>query len=340
MLDVFTSDAFSMVSLTEAIAKLPYVPSYLGKKGLFAQKGITTTTAVLDEKDGVVSLIPTAARGSRPNAAARSDRNARSFVIPHIPLNEAVMADDVQNIRAFGSETTMQTVAGLVNERLGDMKQSFEATWEYHRVGAISGVILDADGTTEIYDLFDEFGLTEHEVEFDFSDATTDVKQLCTDVIRLIQDALGAAPYTGIEALCGDDFFDALTSHAKVVEAYERWQTGEFLRTQQNETGFPFGGVYWRNYRGSVGSVSYIDADTARFFPLGVPKLFAQYNAPANFVETVNTIGRPIYVKQRRMDFDTGVELHAQSNPLFMCTRPQCLIKGTRTTTSGTSGSA
>jgi hypothetical protein len=34
------------------------------------------------------------------------------------------------------------------------------------------------------------------------------------------------------------------------------------------------------------------------FFPVGVPGLFRQYNAPADFVETANTIGLPRYAKQ------------------------------------------
>jgi hypothetical protein len=31
----------------------------------------------------------------------------------------------------------------------------------------------------------------------------------------------------------------------------------------------------------------------AYFFPVGVPGLFRQYNAPVDFVETANTIGLP-----------------------------------------------
>jgi hypothetical protein len=40
-----------------------------------------------------------------------------------------------------------------------------------------------------------------------------------------------------------------------------------------------------------VGTVDFTDASKAYFFPVGVPGLFRQYNAPADFVETANTIG-------------------------------------------------
>jgi len=341
MLDVFNGDAFTMASLTEAIDMLPYVPGYLGKKGLFPSKGVTTTTVVLDQREGSIVLIPTAARGARDTVNPKRPRHALPLLVPHLPLDDAVMADDVQGIRAFGQETATETISGRVNDKLGEMKQSFEATWEHMRVGAISGNILDADGVTSVLNLFTAFGLTESSVEFDFSDDTEDIKALALDIIRLIRDALGATPFTGVEALCSDTFFDALTSHPKVTTAYERWQTGEFLRTQQYDTGFPFAGIMWKNYRGKVGDVDYITEGNARFFPTGAPNLFAQYNAPANFVETVNTVGRPLYVKQRKMDFDVGIELHAQSNPLFICKRPQCLIEGTSVIAAGSgSGSA
>jgi hypothetical protein len=74
------------------------------------------------------------------------------------------------------------------------------------------------------------------------------------------------------------------------------------------------------------------DTNKAHFFPVGVPGLFRQYNAPADFVETVNTLGLPRYAKQAvDQEFGRWVKLHTQSNPLPICTRPKVLIKGKRT---------
>ena len=112
--------------------------------------------------------------------------------------------------------------------------------------------------------------------------------------------------------------------------AYDRWQDGEFLRNDPR-AGFPFGEIIFENYRGAVGAIPFIPTDTARFFPVGVPNLFKTYYAPADFVEAANTIGIPVYAKQERLRFDKGIELHTQSNPLTMCTRPATLVKGTIT---------
>jgi hypothetical protein len=77
---------------------------------------------------------------------------------------------------------------------------------------------------------------------------------------------------------------------------------------------------------------TFTDASKAYFFPVGVPGLFRQYNAPADFVETANTVGLPRYAKQAvDQQFARWVMLHVQSNPLPICTRPRVLIKAKRT---------
>ena len=56
----------------------------------------------------------------------------------------------------------------VVNDRLAMMAMKHDATLEHLRIGAIKGQILDADGTTILYDLFDEFGVSQQaEVDFD-----------------------------------------------------------------------------------------------------------------------------------------------------------------------------
>ncbi|MEZ5455082.1 MAG: major capsid protein [Lysobacteraceae bacterium] len=64
-----------------------------------------------------------------------------------------------------------------------------------------------------------------------------------------------------------------------------------------------------------------------RVFPTGTIDTFATYFAPADFNETVNTLGQPLYAKQEPRKFDRGTDLHTQSNPLPMCHRPGVLIK-------------
>ena len=65
MLDVFKSDAFHFTKLVGAITRVPYQPTKLGRMGLFSERGVNTLTVAYEQKGGVLSLVPTAARGSR-----------------------------------------------------------------------------------------------------------------------------------------------------------------------------------------------------------------------------------------------------------------------------------
>lgn len=333
LIDVFGQDLYGVVSLTASINKLPYVPARLGKMGLFTRVPITTLAAFIEEQHGKLAILPTAPRGAPGTLEVPGTRQGQAFRVPHIPHNGAVWADDVQGIRAFGDEgVNMQPVATLVNNKLQAMRQNHEITHEYHRIGAIKGIVVDADGVTEIYNWFDEFDITPNTVNFDFTPGTQDMKAKCLEVIRIIEEVLGAMPYDHVHCFAGSNFFDNLTFHASVVDVYTNWQAGQaavpFGMTQQFRKGFTFGDITFEEYRGSIAGTPFIDPDKAHFFPVGVPDLFQEINAPANFNETVNTLGKPVYAKQAVMEFDVGVKLHTQSNPLMVCTRPAALVEG------------
>jgi hypothetical protein len=119
-------------------------------------------------------------------------------------------------------------------------------------------------------------------------------------------------PYDHIHAMCGPDFYDDLITHPEVEKAYERWLDSAFLRQGQARGSFEYGGIVFEEYRGKVGPVDFTDASKAYFFPVGVPGLFRQYNAPADFVETANTIGLPRYAKQA---VDRRVPRCAEASP-------------------------
>ena len=326
--NIFGNDLFTMASLTDAVNALPFKPSRIGQMGLYQMSGVTTTSIIIEEKDGILALISTQPRGGTNVFGRGNQRKGRSFLIPHIPLNDRVMAEDVTNVRAFGSETALQGVARVVNDRLALMRQSHEVTLEYHRIGGIHGVILDADGSTTIYNLFTEFGVTEVTVDFALSSSVTDVRGRCLDVAVSIEKSLGAAAYDHIHCFCGLTWFKAFVNHTQVKVAYERWRDGVALRNDPRK-GFEFAGITFEVYRGTVSGVAFINASQARFFPVGVPNLFKTYFAPADFMETVNTVGIAMYAKQAPLEFNVGVKMHTQSNPLCMCTQPKVLVKGT-----------
>jgi hypothetical protein len=333
MLDVFKGDGFGVVSLTDAINKLKFVPGRIGAMGLFQETSISDTYIAIEEQDGVLELVAPTPRGGPGVTVGDNRRTLRNLPVPHFEINDSVMASAVQSVRAWGAETEVETVQGKLAEKFAVHSQSLEATQEYARIGAIKGLVTYADAST--LDLFTTFGVTqEAEVDFDLDNANPAsgaLRKKCATVARLIAGNLGGVPYSGIGAMVGDAFFDDLIAHPEVRETYLGWLAAQELRNGYAYGAFPFGGILWENYRGAVGSTTFVNTDKAHIFPMGVPALFRTYMSPADYVETANTMGQRLYAKQYEMMNGKGIHLDSQMNALNICTRPKTLIQGRRT---------
>lgn len=329
-IDIFRSDAFGLTQLTEAINLIPYAPTRLGQLGWFKTGGVSTTSVAVEMKQGVLTLVPAADRGA-PGAVKTSPRGViRQFKAVHLPQRVSVMADEVQNIRAFGTETETQLAMAKLNEKFEVARLDLDVTLEYQRIGAMKGVILDADGSTELLNLFTEFGVSQIAVDMNLDADATSVLTVCLGIKRSIEAELGALMYSNIRVMCSSGFFDAFVKHPAVVESYRRYQESIVLRSDVR-AGFQFADMTWEEYRGSVNGSDFIGTDTAYAVPEGVPDLFVTKFAPANYMETVNTNGLPIYAKREMLPFDKGVDVEVQSNPIMYSTRPRAIVKLTKT---------
>lgn len=332
LIDIFTGDGFGVIELTAAINKQPFVPGKVRSLGIFEERGIVTTSIEIEEIAGTLAIIPNTRRGAPASQNKHAKRVVRSLTVPHFPLEDTIMASELQNVRAFGSTTELENIQNKVAQRLGEIRKKHDATLEYGSIGAVKGLLLDSDGITPIYNLFNEFGVEQTSIDFTLGTAATNMLGNCTDVAGAIEDELGAAVYDHIHVLCGKSFWKRFVSHPAVQDAYKYFEaTGQRvnpLREDLRYKGFQFGDLIFEQYRGQVSGVAFVADNEAHAFPIGLPGLFITRFAPADFVETVNTEGLPIYAKAA-VDpmFQRFVALHTQSNPISLCTRPGTLIK-------------
>ena len=325
-MDIFNDDAFSVVSLTKAIEDTPFVPGRVGQLGIFSEEGVSTTSISIEKVGSTVSLVPAASRGSSGRPMGNDKRQMIPFTATHLPQRASILADEVQNLRAFGSESEVETAQRLMNRKLAKMRRDLDTTIEYQRIGAIKGSILDSDGTTELLNLHTAFGTSVTSHSLVLGTAGTLVRNKVIEARRKMEAALGGLTYSGARVLCSASFFDALVGHAKVEAAFDRYMNGEFLREDQRG-GFYFAGVFWEEYRGQVGATKFIADGEAWMVPEGVPDLFVTNYAPADYMETVNTLGQAYYAKQEPKDFNKGIDVETQSNPIHICTRPAVPVK-------------
>lgn len=325
--DIFNNDAFSVSSLSQVIVDIPRVQTILGDSGLFTESGISTTTMMIERTGSEFKLVPSAPRGGVGAPVSLKGRSLFPVMATHLPQTGAMLADEVQGIRAFGSETEVEAASARIAAKLAVAKANLDLTLEYHRIGAIKGQILDADGSTVLMDMYSTFGVSQTTLNFILGTAGTKVKDKITAVTRAIRQKLGGRSFTGAEVLCSASFYDSLTGHVTIEKAFELFNQNAYARADQRGAAFTFAGVTFREYLGGVGGVDFIPAGEAYAYPTGVTGLFQTAYAPADYMETVNTLGLPYYAKQMRMDYDKGIAFETQSNPINLCTLPEAVIK-------------
>lgn len=341
-MDVFNSDAFRMGSLTAALNKQEFQPTFLRSLGIFIPNPIRTTFATVEERDGKLSVISTSPRGAPLDQRVTEKRRLHRIDVPRIAKQDRLTADELQDIRAFGSESELMQVQQEIARRLNGpagLMRDVELTWENMALGAIQGTVVDADDST-IVNWFTTFGVTQDaEIAFDFANtAEGDLRPKATKVVRQMSRAGKGAmtPNTEVMALCGDDFYDDLTSHVEVRESFKHTSSDQSERLR-NEVGqafdaFRWANITWVNYRGTDdNSKVAVDTDKSKFFPVNAPGVFQAAYAPAEFFDAVNMPGQPVYgmiiMDEKR---NAWADIEVYSYPLFMCTRPKMLQRGKR----------
>lgn len=331
-MDVFSGSAFSMVSLTGAVNKMDFIPQLLGSLNIFEPMPVRTRDVWVDQRDGALTLIPVSPVGAPPSELEGDLRKAVPLRTQRLAKGFTLYAEEVQGIRAFGAESEYQSVQAEYLRRLSRVRDDQELTHEYHRLGALQGILLDADGTSVIYNYFDEFNVTEATaIDFALTTDTTDVRGKCASVVRaMARSAKGVfTPSTQVHALAGDTFFDNLIKHPKVRDTYLNYAAAADLQEGKAFGSFTFGGITFHNYRGTDdNSTVAIGANEAKFFPVGARDVFKKAMAPAEFGPYVNTPGLPTYainIVDREREAWTRGEIY--SYPLYFCQRPDVLRK-------------
>lgn len=339
IIDIFSSNAFSPVSLTSAFQRIEYQPRYLGSLNIFRASPVRTRKVAIERRDGFLSLIPTTEIGAPPVELENDKRDIRDVRAVRLSKGVTLYAEELQGIRAFGSESETTAVQSELLRRGARIRDDLELTHEHLRLGAIQGKVVDADGVTVLHDWFTTFGIPEPAViDWELTDPspTSTVRQKAHDLVRdIARSSRGAlGPGTSIHAIVGDDFYDALVMHPEVEKTYLNWAAAADLRQNMAFGSFTYAGITWHNYRGTDDqSTIAVAPDAAHFFPVGASDIFEVAYAPAEFDPFINQPGRELYALSIP-DRDRGawVRTEIYSYPLYIVKRPEVLRRGILTT--------
>lgn len=334
--DIFNQNAWGVIEFQEQVVeRVDFKPQLLGSLNLFSPIYSRSRTIGIASKDRSLALIPTSQNGEPPVELIPQGAKVRKFDAVRLAKASTIYAIELAGVAALPFEQQVKDISDEVAERSGAITDDMELTWEYHRFGAIQGKVLDADGTSVLFNWFDEWGITEPtEIDFALDDANTDVRKKFRDLKRQMQVAGKGlwGPNTQVAGLVSDLFFDSVVNHPQIKETKLGTEKAAMLENIDGYSSYEVENVTLINYRGTDdGSTIALGAGKARFFPVNARGAFQVGWAPASeFKAYYNQKGRELYgiIEPDPSQKGEWDRVEYYSYPLFICTRPEMLIPG------------
>lgn len=333
---VFGSDAFTQASMIRGLERRPYIPNQLDSVIGFEPAPVTTDTVYINSRQRYLKLIRSTLRGAPIEMAEPEDRNARPLRIPRLAKGDKLYAHELANMSPLDDETEEMAAARVVARKQERLIDDTEATFEFQRLGALNGLILDTDGST-LVNFWTEFGIAQPaDIDLALDDDSKTVGQLreaiATNVVMPIARASGAGNDARfkVRALCGDAFWFRLTGHPAIEKTYLNQVAAAELRGERLWESFTFGGVEWVHYRGTDDNTSIaIPTNKARVFPVGVPGMWQHVMGPMNeSIPLLNQPGRRYYpfLEKDKSEKQQWVQPEIYAYSLFVNARPDLTL--------------
>jgi hypothetical protein len=216
---------FEVLDFTSLVELTPRTPKLITDLGLFSDASFgETTVAQVERVQEGVDAIDAKPRGADRNFAGRESGIVRNFNVPFFPLDTKFTAKDIQDLRAYGTSDTPQSVEDRVMRTMGRIERSHALVKEKAFYAAIKGDSFSPNWTQGQYDYATEFGVTGSvtTAPVDFTDLLTDPRETLETGARahIIDNAQDNADAYQVIALVGRQYFSALISHPLVVDAY------------------------------------------------------------------------------------------------------------------------
>jgi len=340
-IEAIVNERFTSLQLTQAIAKRTNEYGLLNSMGLFAEKGIPDRQVKIETKSGTLSIIPTSPIGTpAPAADSPDDRDVRILPTFRHAKQHRLLAEELQGVRMFGSDDQMEVFDYKMLEKIDLIQREHRQTKEFLRWGALKGDVYDADGVRVLYNVYNLMGETQKIIEWDIENvAAVDPIQDGNDELLdyFETEALGET-VTGVVKFCSPGYMKAMQKNKDFRDAYKYWANNGEVNPNRQSLRRPFefkdviyvrhlGKCSFKKADGTVVTHTFIPDDESIAVPMGTMETFRTFFGPAEFAETVNTIGQEIYVKPSMMKLDMGVELHSFSYALNLVTKPRLVVR-------------
>ncbi len=330
----FNSEAFELIELIDTVNNTVFNPGQVGSLNLFQESGSLTLTAAIEARGSTLALVANTPRGAPPVQVAPNKRTVRDVRGTHLFAADTIYAEELQGVRAYGSESQLTAIQGVRNERLALITDDLDATYEHHLLGALQGSVVDADGSTELLDVYGLMGETQAaEVDVLLGGDEAPTVTAIRGLVRGMIDALGndGPRVREVHAFCDPTFMDNLIASTAFRETHRFDSHSDPLRNSDVFRTFRWQGVVWEEYRlGNSGfsGGSYLGTGKAIVIPIG-PPIYKTRFMPGDAISDLQTMGLPRYIRTGQdNEFDNAprfVKIAVESNPLVYVTKPGAL---------------
>lgn len=316
---------YGVEAMTTAVNKLPATQSTIRDLGIFTKEFRNTTYVKLAENNGQLSLVKNSPRGTPGEPVKESYGKTKTFEMLHLQKDDNVFAEDVQNVKAFGSNSNKAiTVGEKVARKLAMMRGDVEYTREHLMLGALEGKLLDADAKTMLVDIYEAYGLERKAFDLKLSSATADISMTLEDILAEMETKQRGESVTGWTLLGGREFLKAFKYHKSIKDLYTRFNdTSGVYRDAPSKRAFNHMGIDFIQYNHTFPNGKTLDPKQGILLPMGTRSTFAEFFAPADTNDAVNTEALEFYAQREVKPMNKGWNLEVQSNPLPMLLRPE-----------------
>lgn len=223
-------DSLSFIEATTAINSIPVANFPLLNSGMFRRRPTRTKTAgIMVNNTPGVGILPARAWCCDEDGANLGNNTQKLIPvqIPHTPLTEALMVCDVDGEidGMAGNGTQSLQLLDWESARVRKyqkIRYAYDSTMEYRFLGALSGKVLDANGTDVLLDVFKLFGVTQQTQDITAKVAATDLMQEFRAAAMLSRLGVRSFNPVGYVVYAGTNFFNTLLSQEKLFDLYKR----------------------------------------------------------------------------------------------------------------------
>lgn len=321
------------LAVSDFVDRTPRALDQVSRLNLFKKRGITERSVQIGIKEGEIVLIPTLPYGAPPYQDVTKAKKLRTIGVPRLAISGTINASQLQGMATWqesgqGYDLVTQSFESALRDLTDDKTGKIDATISHLELGALKGVLLDADAETVVEDLFLALGVTQTVVDFDLATTTSEPREFCRKVRMAITKGLNGKTRTGVRGFVGEGFFDALMTHPEVKKAYTGVDQNSFLRGENQEDVIRFGGIDFELMTTEINGNKLIGENEANFFPEGAD-IYREVFSPADFIDAVNLPGKPRYIQAEELPKKRGYSADFESCPLPYVTNVEALVKGT-----------